>query len=799
MATTLDTILQQEQLHYQVLKQNLDNLYLNLNSSNNQQTNTLTALINNQTNNLGGQLYTQSSRVIQSLQGQAVTLEQEILNTMRGLFNSENQKLDSVQIALQQKLDASLAQIKGEIDKEQGIITANLLNGIDKLYNITVQVSKEVTTVVQNAEYNLKSAVDTLTHYDETQFKSLQSSVSTALNSSSQDINQNIKDIAQQISSNNGLFGSSEPQFLTDLMSNFYNALNPPKGQEPDNAFVSIIRLFSGNAAADSFKVLGQVDFGKAINNQIAQVQTIIDKTTRGDYKTLQEFTTDFRKLGVNSDLVYGVLQFLFIVPALLNIGKELTGAFNTRIQQLTNAEYELKQLNDSDVIIAFIRNLISYEDAVNQLEHLGHKREDSELMLKSSFPKYSVQDLFKLAHLGKISPDVLKERLRELGWNEVDAILQGYLNEIKPGINDLIQFAVKEVYSPETYTLFGQYQEFPEEFSSRAKLLGMSEEHARQYWAAHWQLPSAGMGYDMFHRRIINQEQLKALLKALDVMPFWRDKLVQLSYNVVARVDTRRLYAYGIWDKNKVYQNYLDEGYSPQDAQALTQFTIAYDDEQDNKHKTALQKKAKDTYIKAFNNRLITKDTAKNKIVALGYKDKDVQLELDLEEYDNYIDSHKTKSENHVAKIISLSLDAYRKKALSRGDLLAVLLNNGYTLSDANVEADLVDKEADIAFKQTVIKQVQALYFDSLYDDNMVLTKLMQLGFNNNEALHQISELQILKSLDDKKPSQPQFKTAYEDALISRDEYAQILAEMGYNEKYIPLIIALSDGKKAN
>ena len=684
-------------------------------------------------------------------------------------------KLDSVNAELKEKVTSILAPILADVDKQTGLITANLTNGII------------------NAQTDIKSAIS------QTQglINNTTNNILTKLNTASTVTVTSGGNATIPPPTTSGFNPSDDPYNPYNLLQQTINEFRANNQHPDDSFFSSFIRTINGDKAADAVNLFTLPNISKALSDQVNQIQTIIDKTTKGDYHTLDEFYRDFKSLGVNTDLIGSVLQFLFLIPSLLNIGKELSGAFNARIEQLTVAQYELRQLDENTIVLAFIRNLIDYETAVKRLEEIGHKRSDAELILKQAFPKFSVQDYLKLAHLGKIDAKTLQTKLRELGYNEIDAVLQGYINEVKPGVNDLITFAVKEVYSPEITSLFGQYQDFPSVFAKETALLGMSEDNAKKYWAAHWQLPGASMGYDMFHRGIITLDQLKALLKALDVMPFWRDKLINLAYNVVARVDTRRLYAYGIWTKEQVYRNYLDEGYSPQNAADLTRFTIAYDKDHEDKHTTALKKKTHDVYIKSYLAGLINKTQAIEHISGLGYKREDIELELNLEDYENYVNTHKPKDENHIAKLISLSSDGYRKKSLARQDFLAILTNSGYSLAEANTEADFIDKEADIIWKETLVKEIQKLYFESLIDDNGVLTKLVSLGFSNSESLHIISQLQTLKSLDDKKPTQVQFKAMYEDGIISNSDYANELAEMGYNQKYIPAIIALSDGKQ--
>jgi hypothetical protein len=148
------------------------------------------------------------------------------------------------------------------------------------------------------------------------------------------------------------------------------------------------------------------------------------------------------------------------------------------------------------------------------------------------------------------------------------------------PTVSDFIRFAVREVYSPDVRARFGQDDDYPEEFTAKAALHGLSEEDARAYWAAHWELPSTEQGFRMLHRDIITKGDLELLLRAKDVMPFWRGKLEQIAYLVPGRVDLRRMYAAGVIDRKRVKRGYLDIGYREADAEALTDFAVALADQ---------------------------------------------------------------------------------------------------------------------------------------------------------------------------------------------------------------------------
>jgi len=144
------------------------------------------------------------------------------------------------------------------------------------------------------------------------------------------------------------------------------------------------------------------------------------------------------------------------------------------------------------------------------------------------------------------------------------------------PTIPDMVRFAVREVYDPAARQALGIDAEYPAAFTPQAALHGMSEEHAKQYWAAHWRLPSARQGYQMLWRGEITAAELDLLLKALDYPPVWRDRLANIARIVPGRIDLKRMFRYGIKDRAEVKAGYLRLGYAEPDAENMTQIAEA-------------------------------------------------------------------------------------------------------------------------------------------------------------------------------------------------------------------------------
>jgi len=200
-------------------------------------------------------------------------------------------------------------------------------------------------------------------------------------------------------------------------------------------------------------------------------------------------------------------------------------------------------------------------------------------------------------------------------------------LADVIPPVSDIITMAVREAFNPSIAARFGQYEDFPDDFAKYAGMQGLSEEWAQRYWAAHWSLPSPSQGFEMLHRGVIDEADLDMLLKALDVMPFWRDKLKAIAYNPLTRVDVRRMYKEGVLDEGAVNQAYLNIGYSEDDAEALTDFTI----------KQALSSLAEFTsgdIIKAYIDRKIDAGEARSLLGSIGVRSDDASFILSTADY---------------------------------------------------------------------------------------------------------------------------------------------------------------------
>jgi len=145
------------------------------------------------------------------------------------------------------------------------------------------------------------------------------------------------------------------------------------------------------------------------------------------------------------------------------------------------------------------------------------------------------------------------------------------------PSPTDIIRYAVREYWRPEISRPLGQWEEFPDELLKWTRKWGYEDWGAWAEWVAHWTLPSVTQGFEMLHRRVITRGELENLLKAQDITPFWREKLIAISYAPFTRVDVRRMFKLGVLNRDQVYSAMLDIGYDPWKAEKMTDFYEVY------------------------------------------------------------------------------------------------------------------------------------------------------------------------------------------------------------------------------
>lgn len=275
--------------------------------------------------------------------------------------------------------------------------------------------------------------------------------------------------------------------------------------------------------------------------------------------------------------------------------------------------------------------------DKVKQyLSYSGVEEEGQDLLVAAGRQFESVDQILTLVNRGEIDKTEALSRLGRNGFAKVEAEHILKLRLVIPPVQDLVRFSVREAYYEDYVKKYGLDQEFPNELAWYSAQQGLSLEFAKYYWRSHWELPSLQMGFEMLHRGVITDADLDDLFVAQDIMPWWRDKIKQISFVPFTRVDVRRMYREGVLGRDEVTQAYKDIGYDQFRAEKMTEFVIAWAG-------AGRKKQTQSQIIRAYDWDVINSREAVNLLIALGYSEETAENLITVHDYEQAEKAHRS------------------------------------------------------------------------------------------------------------------------------------------------------------
>lgn len=510
------------------------------------------------------------------------------------------------------------------------------------------------------------------------------------------------------------------------------------------------------------------------------------DKIAAGDFSSLKDGIDNIFKAGTQAAIDSPLFSF---ATAIMEFGVALQLQFvPAQIAAQKNAiiNLALEPADLSSMSSALFRGVANQEDYFDNARLAGITDERAALVLEANRALPTPGQIQMSFLRGEIDIDKHDELLRSYGFTDENILVIKSLYQIIPPPNDLIRMAVREAFTPEIAEKFGQYQDYPKAFTDWAEKQGINKEWAERYWAAHWDLPSPQMGFDMLHRGIIDSDEVKLLLRALDVMPYWRERLIQLSYNPITRVDVRRMYRLGVLSREQVVERYKQLGYKPEDAELLTQFTERYEGGTSEEDDIQIRYLTRSVYEKAFNRGIITRDELKERLIGMGFMDEDAELLVVLQEFNLEVDSISWDLPTYTKNMVKMIKTAYQRSLLFRNEAAEMLQSMGYSADATQTELYFIDYDNALGLKDRILDKVKNLYIEYTIDNVGLHDMLAEFDFNSEEITRIESELNILRRLRDKKPTLADFIKFFKNKIITAEEFINELKGLGYPDRYI-------------
>lgn len=397
--------------------------------------------------------------------------------------------------------------------------------------------------------------------------------------------------------------------------------------------------------------------------------------------------------------------------------------------------KYQSARMDPSAAIATIWRKPEFAETGVKAMVDLGWSQEYMDAWTAVLAPTVNEGDLIRLWRRVLLAEPELDAELHARGWPD-DRIEQlKTASEILPGVQDLILMAVREVFAPAERESLNLDAEFPPAFSELAAVIGLPDEWARNYWAAHWQLPSLGQGFEMFHRLrgqngglLFDRAQLEGLIKAQDFAPVWRDRLVEIAFRPYTRVDVRRMFKDGILNEAQVFDSYKDIGYDDDKATNLTAWTIRQSGSEE-------------------------KDLTRGAIVK-----------------------------------------GYKKRLFTTAEALDTLQNIGFSLEQAEFWLSLADLEIADSQASEIISGVQFLFVSGAISTSDVYSKLGPLNMPATQVEELLTVWTLKREAKTTLPGRGELEEFYERGIITEADFRAGLIERRYRPDEVQWYIDKSD-----
>ena len=357
----------------------------------------------------------------------------------------------------------------------------------------------------------------------------------------------------------------------------------------------------------------------------------------------------------ISAGLFVGVVAFSLPI-----IGAQIMQPFINEVVQEIERRVGSALLGAPDLLELVRRGEIDEAELRNQLDQAGFDEAQQARILGLQRTLLGVREVIDLWLRGELDEVAMTGRLSELGIEPAQAAELRELAFFLPSVSDLILFAVREVFSPELRTRFQLDADFPPIFAEQAAKAGVSRELAGNFWAAHWALPSVGQGFQMLQRRFIEPEDLDLLLRAQDVMPFWRENLTKIAFRPLTRVDVRRMHKLGLLTPEEVSLRFQDQGFSKADADLQTEFVIRFNDPDPSEELDEVEGLTRSTVLGMFEDGILKERQAKELLADLGVSDTAIDLFILQRELEIERDRRKAEISLVVARVRSgdLSFD---------------------------------------------------------------------------------------------------------------------------------------------
>lgn len=494
----------------------------------------------------------------------------------------------------------------------------------------------------------------------------------------------------------------------------------------------------------------------------------------------------------------------------LLGLGGMMAGLGSGAASSLFAPEFRLlnyftdrglrsSRLDPSIAIQAFFRDPSLKELLENDLADLGWDTARIKALTEISHPRLSETQLVNLVLRKELSLEQFKDEMVKRGYLPADIEGMTKLFTQLPNVQDMIRMAVREAFSPDVVKRFGYDVEFPSSILEFTRQLGIADEWVLRYWYAHWELPSPTQAYEMFHRlrpgrtkNPFTMDDLRLLLKTADYPQYFRDRLAEISESVYTRVDIRRMYQFGILDKDEVFEAYRDLGYNEERAKNITEFVIQSIDEPELSKTGKKKVLTQATILKLFSKGIIDETELTDRLTAIGYPSDEVEFMVTLAKLDKTADKAIDYRLEYVRDVKSLAEQEYVLGFIDKGTASELMSSINMGSSDIEDALKVAEYKANAGKLDNLISALREAYLTNSIDYQAVISIMGKMDLTGEAQARYTSEWDEVKNIRGKPLTEAMYRKAWANEYITKDQYIEYMKGLGYSDSSIDLLVKM-------
>lgn len=438
------------------------------------------------------------------------------------------------------------------------------------------------------------------------------------------------------------------------------------------------------------------------------------------------------------------------------------------------------------DIYKAYHRGAISGGQAYKEALRHGFDAERYQVLHNVYLQRPDLVTLLEMLRRGQTTTQSAAEVLKGDGHDPewIDRLLA--LQTRLPTQQEVLTWMIRDVFSPQVRQTLRLDEDYPDAITPFFQQLGLTEEHARNSWAAHWQLPSLTLSFEMLHRGLITEPQLEQILVAADVLPSLRQSIKDAAYRPLTRVDARRMHDMGVLDREQLLQAYRDIGYNDHNAELLVRWTELYNaDAEETADEVETKELTRTQILRLYRKGVVSRPETLSNLQRIGYSTGSAEIIVLSTDLDRF--------EEEQALQIDTYQQRYKAGQISYQDAVSGIASTGLEGTPLEYEIARLGRLQSTETSVPNLGQRNRLLRQGLLPAAQYLELLDREGYSKAWSGSMLESYGVGSTPQEPRPEGRDYWTElYLAGAIDLDEWLERMESVGYPQPWIEYYLSI-------